>query len=118
MSALNGTFNQTGFPNILELIPLCETVKKLSSICKMCGNDANFTYRSGLAADPSQPQIGGADQYMPLCRECLDFSYEQRELNDKKALSKQMKVSSSPLKQKDMNTNINSDIQLRTKLNQ
>jgi thymidine kinase len=68
MSALNGTFEKKGWSNILEIIPLCEVVKKLSAICQMCSSNANFTFRtcSGL----SNEMIGGADMYMPLCREC------------------------------------------------
>ena len=33
MSALSGTFEKKGWANILQLIPLCEKVKKLSAIC-------------------------------------------------------------------------------------
>lgn len=51
MSALNGTYEQKGWANILELIPLCEKVKKLSSICKLCGTNANFTFRSSSGGE-------------------------------------------------------------------
>lgn len=46
MSALNGTWQKKGWANILQLIPLCEKVKKLSSICKLCGTNANYTFRT------------------------------------------------------------------------
>lgn len=46
MSALNGTYEKKGWANILELIPLCEKVKKLSAICKVCSGNANFTFRT------------------------------------------------------------------------
>jgi len=71
MSALNGTFEQTGFPCIMELIPLCEKVKKLSSICKLCSANANYTYKTTPSNSKGFVQIGGAESYIPLCRECL-----------------------------------------------
>jgi thymidine kinase len=68
MSALNGTYEKKGWANILELIPLCEKVKKLSAICKVCSSNANFTFRT---CNGSQTElIGGTESYMPLCREC------------------------------------------------
>jgi len=75
MSALNGTFEKKGWSNILELIPLCEKVKKLSAICKICSSNANFTFRtcSGLTNE----MIGGADMYMPLCRQCYQEKTKQ-----------------------------------------
>lgn len=36
ISSLQGTFMRGAFNNILELIPKCEKVKKLSAICKLC----------------------------------------------------------------------------------
>lgn len=46
ISALNSTFERKGWNQILELIPLCEKVKKLSAICKLCSSNANFTFRT------------------------------------------------------------------------
>jgi thymidine kinase len=68
LSALNGTYEKKGWENILQLIPLCEKVKKLSAICKICSANASFTFRT--ASGDSQEMIGGADMYMPLCRDC------------------------------------------------
>ena len=73
ISALNGMYTQKGFPVILELIPLCETVKKLTACCKLCGNDASYTYRTVQTNSNAEILIGGAESYMPLCRECLGF---------------------------------------------
>ena len=64
MSALNGTFEKKGWNNILELIPLCEKIKKLSAICKICASNANFTFRETVGNELIA--IGGADMYMPL----------------------------------------------------
>lgn len=68
ISSLQGTFNRTAWDQISELIPLCEKVDKLSAICKLCKVNASFTFRT---ADKNlKKMIGGADMYMPLCRDC------------------------------------------------
>ena len=68
ISSLQGTFVRGTWSNINELIPLCEKVKKLSAICKLCKQNAHFTFRT--ADKNCKSMIGGADMYMPLCREC------------------------------------------------
>jgi thymidine kinase len=68
ISSLQGTFQRGKWQNITELIPLCEKVKKLSAICKLCKVNASFTFRT--ADKHCQNMIGGADMYMPLCRDC------------------------------------------------
>ena len=76
MSSLYGTFDKQEWPNISKLVPLCEKIKRLSAICKICGYKAIYTFRHvqensrGNAATASSALIGGAEQYMPLCREC------------------------------------------------
>ena len=106
---MNGTFLQQGFPVILELIPLCETVKKLSAICRVCGHEANFTFRTASECqDTGVPQIGGADDYMPLCRECLDFKKEVQTSKSLKVLQceSESRKKTSPLHEKDLNTKV------------
>lgn len=56
------------FPNILTLIPKCEKIKKLTAICKLCKQNASFTFRT--ASKDCTSLIGGENMYMPLCREC------------------------------------------------
>ena len=68
ISSLQGTFLRGPFPTILNLIPKCEKIKKLSAICKLCKDNASFTFRT--AGNDSQKMIGGDDMYMPLCRRC------------------------------------------------
>ena len=55
-------------------MPLAEKVKNLSAICKVCGASAAFTFKFlGQAKRTDQNiEIGGADMYMPLCRECFN----------------------------------------------
>ena len=44
ISALGGTFLRGPFKSILQLIPKCEKVKKLTAICKLCKKSASFTF--------------------------------------------------------------------------
>jgi len=68
VASLQGTFLRGPFQNIVNLIPRCEKIKKLSAICKLCKQNASFTFRTATKEVTSM--IGGADMYMPLCRAC------------------------------------------------
>ncbi|XP_022644262.1 thymidine kinase, cytosolic-like [Varroa jacobsoni] len=68
VAALDGTFQRKGFANILELVPLSESVIKLQAVCMMCYNGAAFTKRIGNETELEV--IGGADKYMAVCRIC------------------------------------------------
>jgi len=46
MSSLYGTYENKEWPNISKLVPLCEKVKRLSAICKICGHKAPYTFRT------------------------------------------------------------------------
>ena len=46
ISSLQGTFMREAFPAILNLIPKCEKIKKLSAICNLCKQEASFTFRT------------------------------------------------------------------------
>ena len=93
ISALDGTFQRTGFENIINLIPTVEKVKKLAAICKICGQNASFTFRTCL--NESVQLIGGGEVYMPLCRECFNKEHTKQELQKEKLLKKQQAVDSS-----------------------
>ena len=69
ISGLDGDFKQQKFGEILDLIPLCDKVTKLHSLCGLCknGNPAIFSHR--LTNDIEQTLIG-VDNYIPVCRNC------------------------------------------------
>lgn len=47
VAALDGTFERKAFNKILDLIPLCEKVKKLTAVCYYCKmENASFTKRT------------------------------------------------------------------------
>lgn len=68
VSALDGTFQRKSFNTILELIPLAESVLKLTSICHFCKEEAAFTLRIGN--EQQIEIIGGKDKYRAVCRSC------------------------------------------------
>lgn len=68
VAALDGTYQRQGFPNILTLVPLSESVIKLSAVCMLCFAEAAYTKRRGREKEVEV--IGGADKYMAVCRGC------------------------------------------------
>jgi thymidine kinase len=68
VAALDGTFQRKPFGSVLELIPLAESVVKLTAICQECQAPAAFSKR--LGAETQVELIGGADKYVAVCRRC------------------------------------------------
>jgi len=69
-AGLDGTYQRMAFNEILSLVPLAETVDKLSAVCAMCAKDAAFTLRTTLENADSVELIGGAERYKAACRKC------------------------------------------------
>ena len=69
VSALGGTYRREGFNSILDLVPKAEKIKQLHAICKLCYHQASFTLRT--TTDENVELVGGAEAYMPVCRECF-----------------------------------------------
>lgn len=68
IAALDGTYQRQGFPSILTLVPLSESVIKLSAVCMVCYAEAAYTKRRGQEKEVEV--IGGTDKYMAVCRTC------------------------------------------------
>lgn len=51
---------------MLDIIPLADSVTKLTARCELCGKRAFFTLRK--TQEMQTELIGGADVYMPVCR--------------------------------------------------
>lgn len=70
VAGLDGDFKRQRFGQLLELLPLADSVTKLSGTCQFCGTDkpqpSVFTLR--VSADERQELVGGADSYVPVCR--------------------------------------------------
>lgn len=68
VAALDGTFQRKPFGKVLNLVPLSESVIKLSAVCVLCQDDAAFSVR--LSNETAVEVIGGADKYIAVCRTC------------------------------------------------
>jgi|TARA_B100001769_G_scaffold213112_1_gene172586 thymidine kinase len=66
---LDGDYLKRPFGEILDLIPHCDTVIRLSAECS-CGKPANFTKK--LRSTPELIHIGSHETYSPVCRKCYD----------------------------------------------
>lgn len=77
---LDGDYKRKKFGNVLDLIPLCDSVTKLTANCIKCAKSkkitpAIFTHRiesSGNIIDMhgTNIDIGAHEKYISLCREC------------------------------------------------
>lgn len=65
---LDGDSERRPFGEILQLIPYCDKVTKVTALCKRCGDgkEALFTYRT--TNETSVVSVGTSDRYEALCR--------------------------------------------------
>jgi thymidine kinase len=66
---LDGDFEKKRIGAFLDLIPHCDKVCKLTSLCSICrnGKEAIFSFRTTCETDQI---VIGSDNYLPLCRSC------------------------------------------------
>jgi thymidine kinase len=68
---LDGDFQRKKFGNILDLIPLCDKVTKLTSLCSLCKNGTPGIFSKRITSEKEQT-IVGSDNYIPVCRNCYE----------------------------------------------
>ena len=68
---LDGDFERKKFGSILELIPLCDKVTKLTSICSICKDGTPGIFSMRLSEETEQTVVG-AENYIPVCRKCYE----------------------------------------------
>jgi thymidine kinase len=75
---LDGDFERKPIGKLLQLIPFCDEVVKLKSLCSLCrdGTPGVFSFR--LTNEVDQVVIG-ASNYIPLCRSCYSAEKERKE---------------------------------------
>jgi thymidine kinase len=66
---LDGDFQRKKFGRLLDLIPLCDKVMKMTAKCVECQESAIFSHR--ITEEQSQLSIGSSN-YVALCRSCYD----------------------------------------------
>jgi thymidine kinase len=68
---LDGDFKKNKIGSLLDLIPHCDNVYKLKSLCSECrdGKTGLFSYR---ITDETQQVVIGVENYKPVCRACFE----------------------------------------------
>jgi thymidine kinase len=68
---LDGDFKRERIGNLLNLIPHCDEIYKLKSLCSECkdGTHGIFSFRT---TDEKDQVVIGSDIYKPLCRSCYN----------------------------------------------
>jgi len=67
---LSGDSNREKFGQILDLIPICDNITHLKSICNICGDVKNASFTLRKTTNKEQVSVGGSDEYMAVCRIC------------------------------------------------
>ena len=68
VAGLDTDYRGDPFSPIPELLAIAEYITKTHAICVVCGNPANYTYRT--TGDKSQVLLGASDKYEARCRNC------------------------------------------------
>lgn len=68
---LDGDFERKKFGQILDLIPLCDKVTKLTSLCSVCKNGKPGIFSKRISNETEQTLVG-SDNYIPVCRKCYE----------------------------------------------
>lgn len=68
ITGLDGDSNRNKFGEILDLIPFCDSCRKITALCQICmdGTPGIFSYRK--TNNEGQVHIGAGDEYMAVCR--------------------------------------------------
>ena len=74
VSGLNSDFQRNKFGQIMELVPICDTVVTLASFCKESANKnqfipALFSKRIDKC-NQNSVSVGAGESYIPVCRIC------------------------------------------------
>jgi thymidine kinase len=76
ISGLDGDFERKKFGAILDLIPLCDKVTKLTSLCSKCKNGTHGIFSMRLTTEKTQTVVG-SENYIPVCRNCYEESMKK-----------------------------------------
>ena len=71
IGGLDGDFERKKFGQILDLIPMCDKITKLTSLCSICKNGTPGIFSKRLTPETEQT-IVGSDIYIPVCRTCYN----------------------------------------------
>ena len=77
ISGLDGDFERKKIGYILDLIPLCDKVTKLTSLCSLCKDGTAGIFSMRLTNETAQIVIG-SNNYIPVCRNCFSNNINHR----------------------------------------
>lgn len=66
---LDSDFERKKFGKLLDLIPYCDNIVKLKSLCVRCNNGIPALFSKRITINRNTVEIG-SDNYIPLCRKC------------------------------------------------
>jgi len=72
VSGLDGDFQQKKFGTLLDLIPHCDKITKLHSLCGICKNGTQAIFSKRIVKEQTQTLVG-VDNYIPVCRKCFEI---------------------------------------------
>ena len=68
---LDGDYKREKFGKILDLIPLCNKVEKLTALCNICRDGTKGYFTKRVTNDTSQKLIG-INNHIAVCRNCYN----------------------------------------------
>jgi thymidine kinase len=71
VAGLDGDFERKKFGSMLDLIPLCDKITKITSLCGICKNGTPAIFSKRITNQKEQTLIG-SDNYIPVCRNCYE----------------------------------------------
>ena len=69
IGGLDGDYRCEKFGQLLDLIPHCDSVCKLKSLCGICKDGTAGIFSLRLTKETQQTVVG-SDNYIPVCRKC------------------------------------------------
>ena len=68
---LDGDFERKKFGQIFDLIPHCDKINKITSLCSICKNGTLAIFSLRITNEKEQTVIG-SENYIPVCRNCYE----------------------------------------------
>ena len=69
IAGLDSDFRREKFGYMLDLIPICDNIVKLTSLCSICKNGTKAIFSMRITDETTQTLIGNSN-YIPVCRTC------------------------------------------------
>ena len=69
IAGLDSDFKREKFGYMLDLIPICDNIVKLTSLCSICRNGTKAIFSMRITDETTQTLIGNSN-YIPVCRTC------------------------------------------------